>query len=256
MRRIFIAEENYYHIYNRGVDKRQIFMNDEDRLRFLHNMYELNDGNFAPKWNGNEIEKIRGIKPEKDLERRPLVEILSFCLMPNHFHFILKPVVKKGISKFMHKLAGGYSKYFNLKYKRSGTLFQGPFKAVLVKTDAQMMHLSRYIHILNPGEMVEPKIREGIIHNPAALRDFLQNYKWSSHLDFLGQKNYPSLINKNIISGYFSSPAEYEKFSMSWKRGDGETIRDLDFDVVLLSGAKHPIVGKLSTGEKLKRKIK
>jgi len=92
------------------------------------------------------------------------------------------------------------------------------------------MHLSRYIHVLNPGELVEPQIREGIIRDPLKLQSFLQNYKWSSYLDFLGQGNYPSLLNKEIISGYFNSVGEYKNFSLSWKNGNFDLISEISLD--------------------------
>lgn len=227
MRREIFTTENYYHIFNRGTDKRQIFMDDEDYLRFLHDMYEFNDEHHAPRWKENKLHLMKGKKPEKEFERRPIVNILAFCLMPNHFHLILKPLVDKGTSLFMKKIGAGYACYFNLKYERSGTLFQGRFKAVHIQTDAQIMHLARYIHILNPGELVESQIREGIIDNPLALKEFLRNFKWSSHLDYLGEKNYSSLINKNLIGGYFKSPQDYEKFMISWKIDDQEEIESL-----------------------------
>lgn len=230
MKRLKSAEfacDNYYHIFNRGTDKREIFMDDEDRLRFLHNMYEFNDVTPAPKWKENKLNLMQGKQPEINPDRKPIIDICCFCLMPNHYHFILKPLVENGISLFMQKLGSGYVNYFNLKCERSGTLFQGKFQAVYIKTDAQMMHLARYIHVLNPGELVEPKIREGIIKNPSALKNYLNNYRWSSHLDYLGQKNYSSIINKNIIAGYFNSVAEYEKFAMSWKTDEYDLVADI-----------------------------
>jgi len=231
MRNLFLATENYYHIYNRGVDKRQIFMDNADYLRFLHNMYEFNDKNFSlPYMNRLKGQTIGYQVPNSSKKRELIVKIHCFCLMPNHFHFILEPLIEGGISLFMQKLLGGYSRYFNLKYERSGTLMQGPFKAVYIKTDAQMMHLSRYIHILNPGELIEPQIREGIINNPSGLQEFLKNYKWSSYLDYIGGSNYPSLINKNLLAGYFSGPKDFEKFSLSWKNDDFEKIDDILID--------------------------
>lgn len=230
------AENAYYHIFNRGVDKRTIFQDDGDHYRFLHGLYEYNDKNLlAPFLQriGNPLavatyKTLREkISEEKDKKRERLVDVLCFCLMPNHFHLILKQLREGGISKFMHKIGTGYANYFNLKNERSGALFQGRFKAKLIKTDGQMMHLSRYIHVLNPGELAESQVREGIIKNPAGLKEFLRNYKWSSYQDYLGQKNYSSLINKNLVSGYFDNIKEFEKFSLSWKNDDFEQIGDV-----------------------------
>ncbi|MFA5013231.1 MAG: hypothetical protein WC520_01565 [Candidatus Paceibacterota bacterium] len=106
------AFENYYHIFNRGTDKRDIFMDDEDRFRFLHNMYEFNDTASAPKWMQNKLPQIQGKRPEFNQDKKPLVDICCFCLMPNHYHFILKPLIENGISLFMRKLGSGYVNYF------------------------------------------------------------------------------------------------------------------------------------------------
>lgn len=223
-----LALENYYHAFNRGVDKRQIFMDDEDYRRFLHNMYEFNTPEKAPPYmnrkKGDSVSPSSSTIGHRKSNSQRIVEIVSFCLMPNHFHFILKPLVEGGLTLFMKKLGIGYVKYFNLKYERSGVLFQSRFKSVLVTSDSQMMHLARYIHILNPGELAEPKIREGIVENSAGLQEFIKNYKWSSYLDYIGQKNYPSLINKKLISGYFGSERKFEKFSLSWKNNDSSSL--------------------------------
>lgn len=233
------VEDAYYHIFNRGVEKRTIFEDDDDHYRFLHSLYECNDKNLlAPfiRRTGQPLPAAtyktlrKAISEEKNAKREKLVEMLCFCLMPNHFHFIIKQIKEGGISLFMQKLCTSYAQYFNLKNERSGVLFQGRFKAKLIKTDAQMMHLSRYIHVLNPGELTESKIREGIIKNPAGLKEFLLNYKWSSYQDYLGQKNYSSLINKDLISGYFGGVKEFEKFSLSWKNDDFEQIEKIIFE--------------------------
>lgn len=233
------ADDAYFHIYNRGVDKRTIFEDDEDHYRFLHGLYEYNDKNLLAPFirrgdNPIPVATYRSLREkineEKDAKRERLVDILCFTLMPNHFHFVLKQLRENGISLFMRKVGMGYANYFNLKNERSGALFQGRFKAKLIKTDAQMMHLSRYIHVLNPGELVEPKIREGIVQNPTGLKGFLQNYKWSSYQDYIGQKNYSSLINKDLISGYFGNVKESETFSLSWKNDDFAQMEEVAFD--------------------------
>ncbi len=235
-RKEVFANDEYYHIFNRGVDKRTVFEDDDDRYRFLHGLYEFNDKNVTAPF----IQRIgkqlavatyktlrQKLSEEKNAKREKLVEILCFCFMPNHFHLILKQLQEGGISKFMQKLGTGYTNYFNLKNERKGCLFQGVFKSVYIKDDTQIMHLSRYIHILNPGELVELQIREGIIKNHMGLQDFLKNYKWSSYQDYIGGDNYPSLINKELLSGYFGGATAFEKFSLGWKNDDFSYINDV-----------------------------
>jgi putative transposase len=211
-----------YHTCNRGVDKREMFLDIEDYQRFLHDMYEFNDTQYAPPF-------VRRI-PKLPREREKLVEIYCYCLMPNHFHLVLKQLRDEGVTLFMKKLCMGYANYFNKKYKRSGALFQGRFKAKTIENDSQMLHLSRYIHVLNPGELVEPDIREGKVRDAERLDLFLKKYRWSSYLDYLGIKNYPSLIQKDFIMGQFKDKGDFEQFSRGWKRGDLEKINDLILD--------------------------
>lgn len=236
MRKIEFANDLYYHIFNRGVDKRTIFEDDDDYYRFLHSLFEFNDKNLTAPFIRRTSKQLsiatyknlrEKISEEKNKKREKLVDILSFCLMSNHFHLILKQLQDGGISKFMQKLGTGYTNYFNIKNERKGCLFQGLFKSTYIKDDSQMMHLSRYIHVLNPGELMEPRIREGDIKNPAGLQEFLKNYKWSSYQDYIGGDNYPSLINKELLLEYFGNEKEFEKFSLSWKNDDFAYIQDV-----------------------------
>ena len=120
MRKITFENNEIYHIINRGVEKRNIFSNDKDYLRFIHDLYEFNDEAPAE----NIYYKSVGLesydaKPRKVIrERKLLVEILTFCLMPNHYHLLLRQIKDKGITNFMHKLGTGYTMSFNKKYKR------------------------------------------------------------------------------------------------------------------------------------------
>lgn len=225
MKKVEYAEGEYYHVYNRGVDKRKTFMDNEDHYRFLHDLYELNDRNKAPQFSRRN--ETVGSEAPNSKKRELLVEIICFCLMPNHFHLILKQLVENGISMFMHKMGTGYTNFFNKRYERSGALFQGPFKAVYVKTDEQMMQLCRYIH-LNPASIFQPKWKEEGIKNLEETASFLKKYKWSSYLDYVGIKNYPSLLNKEfIMKSYFVGEQDYEKFVISGLNEDLSKINDL-----------------------------
>jgi putative transposase len=128
MRKQALVSDEYYHIYNRGVDKRDIFSDKEERDRFLESISEFNQ-----KSGVGSIRDSRKLKTESKAlflsKKEPLVAIVAYCLNPNHFHFILKQLVGGGIAKFMQKLQGGYTYYFNVKNSRSGSLFQGTFKS-------------------------------------------------------------------------------------------------------------------------------
>lgn len=219
----------YYHIYNRGVEKRQIFMDDKDRFRFLHDLYEFNDKNYIIQSFTRRI-STDGHLETVSRERNQLVDIVCFCLMPNHFHILLTPLIDNGVSIFMHKLGMGYTKYFNRKYERSGVLFQGTFKSVHVKTESQLMHLSRYIHLINPGELIEPNLKKGIIKDKMGLTQFIKKYKWSSFLDYTGIKNYPSLINKELLISCFKDKKDHENFVTNWIGENAEEINNLTLE--------------------------
>lgn len=230
MQRPQFANKEIYHIYNRGVEKRKTFMEDPDRYRLIHDLFEFNDK--APAlcyqyksplikfYQSSEIgsqmidKMIRQIKKEP---RKLLVEVLAWCLMPNHYHLLLRQLVDKGISLFMQKLGIGYTKYFNEKYKRSGVLFQGKFKAVFVKSESHFMHLPFYIHC-NPLDLIEPGWREGSIKNYQKAIKFLESYRYSSHLDYIGKKNFPSVSQREFLFDIFDGPENYKKQYRDWLR--------------------------------------
>ncbi len=189
-----------YHVLNRGVDKRQIFTDKQDHLRFIHDLYEFNDQErtelnfykFRDYGTNGQFPKTSK-KP-----RKLLVDILAFCLMPNHYHLMLSPRIEKGISQFMKKLNAGYAKYFNQKYDRVGALFQGRYKKIMVTDNAHFLHLPFYIHF-NPLDLSHPEWRGNKISDPKGALEFLKSYRWSSHLDYLGVKNFPSVLNKKPL---------------------------------------------------------
>src|SRR3990167_4211520 len=149
MQRFNIAPGEYLHVYNRGVLKQQIFFNERDKKRFLFLILFL-----------QQPETIKNIdRSFKDFTKNPevyvsksapmqkrYVELVSFCLMSNHFHLLVRELTEGGISKYMQRIQNAYTKYINIKYDKSGHLFQGPYKAVRVKDNTQLLHLSCYIH--------------------------------------------------------------------------------------------------------------
>ena len=157
-----------YHILNRGVDKRKIFFDKQDYFRFIHDLFEFNDQNlvnttfynFQKTQQDNQINVtgLRKINTRKQ-PRKLLVDIHAFCLMPNHYHLLLSPIVDSGIPRFMHKLNKGYSRYFNIKNKRKGTLFEGRYKSILINKESHFYNLPFYIH-LNPLDIEFPEWRD------------------------------------------------------------------------------------------------
>jgi len=183
MQRPVFANDYFYHVFNRGVDKRNIFFENKDYRRFLFGMKEFNDENSTI----NILRRINrfseGINEGHPMslsptEKDPLVEIVCYCLMPNHFHFILKQIKDNGISRFLQKLGIGYTKYFNQKNERSGVLFQGKFKAVLIDKDNYFNHLVRYIY-LNPIDLVDPEWKENGLKDWRKIVTALKSYRWT-----------------------------------------------------------------------------
>ncbi|MBI2450705.1 MAG: transposase [Candidatus Nealsonbacteria bacterium] len=233
----------YYHIYNRGVEKRDIFLNTADFFRFIFCLYELNDKNMVVMRDRMEERKIRKKTSIGETHgcynrrRELLVEIIAFCLMPNHYHLVLRQLVDGGISLFMKKLSNSYTGYFNEKYERkgAGSLFQGCFKGVHVGNDKQLMSLVAYI-FTNPVELVEKNWKEGGARDPRKTVEFLKNYRWSSYLDYIGITNFSSVTKRDFITEFFGSPEKIKEFVESWilyktelKKGFYD-MRDLTMD--------------------------
>lgn len=189
---IEFASEEMYHIFTRGVEKRNIFLDDRDRERFMSLLLHCLPIEPLPSFS---FMKKLGRKSEKPKDGRGIVDILCYCLMENHFHLLLKQNVDGGISTYMHRLLTSYSRYFNIKYKRSGSLFVHPFKAVHVEDDNQLLHESRYIH-LNPYV--------------AHMGEDIFGYKWSSLHEYVSQKKntvcHTTLIRSMVTRG------DYRKF--------------------------------------------
>lgn len=222
-------------------------MDSTDHLRFLHDLYEFNDQNSAvtsrhrfykaqQHQNRTNHDKANyEVRPRNlrglNKQRKLLVEILIFCLMPNHYHLLLKQLVDNGIIDFMKKVGTGFAMYFNTKYKRVGPLFQGRFKAVMVTKEAQFIHLPYYIH-LNPLELVEPNWKERRIVNLNKSISFLNSYRWSSYLDYTGKKNFPSITKRDFLSKFFDGDQSYKKRTTEWLRelDNLSQVQDISID--------------------------
>ncbi len=205
MRNIKFQTGEYYHIYNRGVDKREIFMDESDYLKFLINLRLFNNNSkkeerdfVSRKAQEKKIKEkeLSSGYPELSsfLEKLPkLVSIICYCLNPNHYHFILKQLVKDGISKFLHKLDLGYTHYFNQKHYRTGSLLHGTYRDVHITTNEYLIYLSAYIN----GNIEIHKIAKA------------EDWPWGSYKDYLALRN-GTLCNKNIILDGFENINEYK----------------------------------------------
>ena len=218
------VENQIYHIYNRGVEKRDIFLDDKDYLRFIHDLFEFNDRDSAFNVAYHFNSKSKEVKSQYlEKERKPrklLVEILLFTLMPNHFHLLLKQKQENGIVKFMQKLGTGYTNYFNKKYDRVGGLFQGRFKAVLINEEAHFIHIPFYFHT-NPIDLI---YGSSTSIDWRGQIEFLENYRWSSFLDYIGKKNFPSVTSRKFLLEFWGGEKEYRKETEKWLRERDENI--------------------------------
>lgn len=187
----------FYHIYNRGVEKRDIFLDNQDCRVFLNYLKEY----LSPK-----AEIIKEIKEREDLSEElkakkilnlinlnnfyDKIDIFCFSLMKNHFHIELRQKNSRDVEMFMRSLTTKYGKYFNEKYNRVGPLFQSRYKGVLIEKEEYLLHLSRYIH-LNPRKIIRKKVE-------------LVSYTWSSYPAYLGKVDH-SWLKKDLLLSYFKT---------------------------------------------------
>lgn len=183
-----------YHIFNRGVAKLPIFTNKRDYARFLETIYYYRFQGPKPKF--SQLSRFKDSKFEKN---KKIVEIFCYCLMPNHYHFLIKQLQDNGISEFISKISNSYTKYFNTKHNRVGPLLQGQFKAVRIEYEEQLIHVSRYIH-LNP-------IASYLVKD-------LKTYPWSSYLNYIDSEQNKN-CSKDFILSMFKNPQKYEQFVLN-----------------------------------------
>ncbi len=221
-RKFSFVEGEYFHIYNRGNSKQVIFKDRFDYERFQILLFV---SNATLPFKLYHIEQ-----PYKDFERGDqLVHIGAYCLMPNHFHILLTPAVKDGVSLFMQKLATGFSSYFNNKYDRTGGLFEGRFRAEWADSDEYLKYLFSYIH-LNPVKLLQPKWKEEGIQNCLATLLYLENYRYSSFVDYdsysedskvgnsrnIVERKEVKILNKQVFPEYFKNKEDFRKEILDW----------------------------------------
>jgi len=191
MRPLSILKGEYYHIYNRGNRKQPLFHEKIDVQRFLlliillQSPLKIENLNriLADSFQGSALSSPFNISQE--IIRQRYVELVNFCIMSNHFHLTVKEVMEDGIRRYLHRLQTSYVRYFNIKYRRSGHLFQGKYRAVHITNDEQLVYLSAYIH-LNPRDMVRWKNKE-------------DQYPWSSFQDYVQKNRWGRLLSNQIV---------------------------------------------------------
>ncbi|MBP9751719.1 MAG: transposase [Candidatus Moranbacteria bacterium] len=208
MRKTVFANDEYYHIYNRGTDKRTIFSDDEDLNRFLQSMVEFNATDPIGSLYQNSFRKktqLSGLASKHEQEEKEnLVAIVAYCLNPNHYHFILKQISERGIERYMHRLGTGYTRYFNEKNERTGSLFQGTFKSIHIDSNEYLLHVSAYVNLNDR------------VHQLDKLSGLASKSSWEEYVE---NKRSGMLCEKDVILGQFRNSLEYREFAKNSLQG-------------------------------------
>ena len=209
LRKEIFANNEIYHITLRALDDNLLFKDKSELYRAIYGIYEFNNANpVSIRRRREERSRFKLSLPKPDFggalsapmieedKRKPLISVVSFCLMPNHIHLLIRQLIDRGVSIFMQKFGTGLAKYFNTKNNRKGHVFQNQFHAVRIEDDGQLLTALVYI-FTNPVALIEPGWKERGVRNIEKSIDFLeQEYRWSSYWDCLGKKNFPSIIEK------------------------------------------------------------
>ncbi len=198
MRKTPFVNGEYYHIFNRGTDKRSIFSDEWDLDRFFQSMQEFNTVEPIGSIYENSFRELGN--PTSKSPR--LVDFVAYCTNPNHFHFVLEQLEDSGISQFMKRVCGGYAKYYNGKYDRSGTLFQGRFKSMHIDSNEYLLHVSAYVNLND---------RVHQLGNPTS-KLVKSRSSWKEYVN-PGANNGANFCNKKIILEQFRNREEYKRFA-------------------------------------------
>ncbi len=198
----------YYHVYNRGNSKQVIFHDKDDYGRFIELLYLCNT---TKRIILREIQSPFLFKQDDQL-----VAIGAYCLMPNHFHILITEITEGGISKFMQKISTAYSMFYNKKYTRTGSLFEGKFKSQYIHEDRYLKYIYSYIH-LNPIKLIDSKWKEDGIKDIKKSLEFLQKYQYSSYKEYndLSYSGLP-ILQRESFPKYFSSTKNFSKEIIGW----------------------------------------
>ncbi|MCX6754967.1 MAG: transposase [Candidatus Nomurabacteria bacterium] len=203
LRKETFATGEFYHLYNRGNDKKIIFKDKKDYEHFLFLMYVCNTEKSI---------ELRYIS--KSFNRgETLVDIGAYCLMPNHFHILIHEKIEGGISKYMHKLLTAYTMYFNKRYERTGKLYEGVFKSKYVNSDKYLKYLYSYIH-LNPAKLIDINWKENKGRDLKKLLEYIFSYNYSSLKEYIDQ-NF-KITNSIAFPNYFNKPNDHKNELFEW----------------------------------------
>lgn len=197
------AVDEYYHLYNRGAEKRVIFQDKQDHEYFLFLMFICNTKKSLV---------LRDISKSFD-RGDTIVDIGVYCLMPNHFHILIREKIDGGISLYMRKLMTAYSMYFNKKYKRTGKLYEAVFKATHCKEDRYLKYLYSYMH-LNPAKLIDKDWRENKNKNTTKLLDYVFSFNYSSLVEYVDSTY--KIVNSESFPDYFQKPIEHKWELLEW----------------------------------------
>lgn len=197
-----IAVDEYYHLYNRGVSKQNIFLDERDYTRFLLLIIYYQSPVILTNFSHSVTSYIRSQTPnirQKTVDaiiKQRAVGLNAFCLMPNHFHLLIREVEEGGIAKYMQRVSTAYANYFNTKYNRKGHLFENSYRAVHIEDNDQLLYVSAYIH-----------------KNPLDVNKNYVDYPRSSFHDYVGENRWSKLLEREMILGQFKNPREYASWT-------------------------------------------
>ena len=213
------APNCYYHVFNRGVNRDLIFRDREDYKTFLSFLRT-----YLCEKTEEKLRSLPANSPQRYLPQS--IDLIAYCLMPNHFHLVLKQKTRTAMTELLRVIGTNYAIYFNGKYNRVGTIFQGKYKAIIIDNEYYLLHLTRYVH-LNPVELVKD----------GSSKELLKNYEFSSYLEYLGIRE-TSWIKPGVVASYFHSPNRlglanvnsYQSFIEDYVCDPKETLTRLTID--------------------------
>jgi putative transposase len=215
-----------WHALNHSIEGRDLFLDSQDYARFVHNLYEFNDsapaGNAYRLFDTSDVMDI--VNPSFRKDREILVDLHGWTLMKDHYHLLLSERVENGISLFLRKLNVGYANYVNQRYERKGTLYRGRTKKIFIDREAHFLYILHYLH-LNPLDYLRGaekwRVRsKGGIKNAREVLEYLDLYRWSSYLDYVGKKNFHSILTMSL----------FKEGLGNYRKSLNEYLRDAEYD--------------------------